>query len=964
MSLPLKAIRYGQWKKKTEGTVIPPSGHQVIKVEFVDTDGKKVLAFFKGVAPDYPPILCKYAVASSLMMRGWIGEAVAEERLVLNDKDEIVGTVSIALPEYKRLHGYGETALDNQEKELVNPSRETLMQRGCVELLAALYLIKEEDTHIYNIGTTRIVDNAVFGSEKEDGTTRIVHKVVFGSIDRDMSEYSRTHIMKGCRLVEGLLKPIPKKVMSLKPGDLDNFPNVEGRTHWPANNRPGNFNYFKHHLAAEAFQSLAANPSLETEKGPVSFQEQLFSALLKILLNSEPELRRARFEDYFGDLPLDYLSLELSKREALEREAPTKFNVETNDKPFVDHILDFFQDEYNESYRTVVLYTGCKENDYGVSVVGFANFLRNKPSAFKNILEWAARENKRMDESWKAHLAKKTPSTTRENKPVGSEKGAIPTFVDSYCVAPEGRYNLEKMKQRYHKIWRDAHEPIVGAILEKARVLANDMANSMRVKPLPLKKIEVPSIGDPKLTEAWQLLGEPEPVEESKKLDCHPESSLRVGLRALEIFIEQVHQRASDYYKLPLEELTPENNQLFIEFVDKLIRACEKGLGDALGNDKMNKWRSQFNPIAEDLQRLTCGLQFQRHLLSLRDLPLEVKAEYDYIALLKRKHTDEEVVTMCLNALFDWANKLEKGVLDDYINTVIEGAYKPSPYNVTANRPRAQRVKEYLKSSEGEDGANRLATILSTGGCTTTSLNTKLIKCLIPIMLQDTNQVDVNLLSVRSACGREELDVALYTLRAKEFALNDKRFVHIHAKIRMEQLNEIMYQWVRDFPRPQFKKMVYLALSKYEPYGFNVFSHKKRGPIVRGYFEPERELSNEKILAFIFAEGGIDSTSLNPKLFKLILAKIKEDITTDKKKATDPAYNIVLQAEIGDFNTCPLLSSLETYAKPRSFNSSKESTHKGEKSSSLIGLPAKLGKFASPKHELPSSGELNKNMVI
>ncbi|CDZ76192.1 hypothetical protein BN59_00458 [Legionella massiliensis] len=887
MSLPMKALRYGQFKVKTTGETVPPSGHEVLQVEFTDADGQLKTGFYKPLAADYPPLLAKYSVAAGIAMRLSLGDRAAEDRLVFDDSGKnIVGTISIAVPGYKPLLSSGSTVpVDVQEKEQVCPSVETLLQENAAELLIASWYRKCDDRHPGNFSLA-------------------------GLIDWDMLLYNITHILKGGRYIDGILKPIPQKAMGLRASDLDNFPNIEGRTHWPANTRPGNFNYYKHHLAAESFKSLAANPALETNDGPVSFQEQMFSALLKELLTFDPEVLRARLQEYFGDMTLDYQSLETSKREALEAQYPQLFNKEANGKSFVDHMMAVFQREYDELRSTVVLYMGCESNSFGVPVTSFASFLRNKPSAFKKISDWVDMQSAKMEENW-------NKNKERILKP---EENAAKLIPGANFVAPEGRFNKAKMKQRYHKFWRDAHAPMLGAILDDAKLLANDLANTLRSdRPISLAQsvLQMPK-NEGEITEAWMLLGDPDGISESKTTDCEPNNEQRRGLIILEKFIADLHRRSDLYFKLKDEQLTPENNCSFIADVERILQECESNLYRALGNEGSSVWAREFTKIAQDLQQLTGGLNFERHLRS-KDQKLHADMQHDFVALYKRKHTDKNVVISCLNALFDWADSLESGVLDDYIRTIIKDCYEASPYNFTAKRSRGTQVREYLKSTTEPSGANRLAAILSTGGCANTSLNTQLIATLIPQMLQDTNQVDVNLLSVRSACMREQLDKLLYTQKAREFVLGNERFAHVYAKINMEHFNNRMYSWISNLPRKDFKILVEDALKLYEPFSFNWFSGKVRGPKVRGYLDDERGLSNEKVLAFIFAEGGLETNSLNTILFEKILALMKTEILADSNIPKDASSQIVLNAEISPVPPCPILSSLEVYAKPRTF---------------------------------------------
>lgn len=904
MPLPSKALRYGQLKMKTAGFAVPTSGHEVLKVEFKDTDGEIKTGFYKPLDPTYPALLAKYAVAVSVALRLSLGEHAAEDRLVFNEEGEIVGTVSIALKGYRPLLCTGQSEpSDLQEKELVNPSVATLLKYNIAEIIVAGLLFYCDDRHPGNTG-------AILMDKDKKG---------YGWIDNDMTLYPYTAPMKGGRWVDGtFLKESPEKTITLKSKTLDNFPNVEDRTHWWANSLPKNGNILKRCMAYEAFQALAANPSLETEEGSISFQEQFFSALLKNLLVYDPQMLQKRLVEYISEeSTLDYLALPLEKSQKLSEMHPELFNPKTNDQPFIDHWMTVFQKVYDEHYRAIVFYMGCESNKSGVPVVGFRNFLDSKPSAYQKIRHWMSNENKKMEDSWQRYQLKRSQPSSEASK---SEPEGV---VDGYAVATEARYNLTKMEQRYHQIWRDAHVFTIKNILFETNVLIARLGNPLRLQQLPLSITESVLPEDPSLVAAWQLLGDVHPLAISDQVDCDKENSLRKGLLVLERFAADLNNYAQEYYKLTKDGISLEHNQNFCDAMARLILSSESEIYQSFG---ASTWAKEFAKIVEDLQQFYGGLHFQRHLLLSKDAPLGTGVKYDYPALLKRKHTDDEVVTACLQALFDWAKKLDRDTLDDTILTIIKKSYEPSPYNLVANRKRASEVKEYLKTTT-EDGANRLAAILSKGGHESTSLNTLLVAKLIPMMLQATiGQVDVNLLSVRNACDREIFADTFYTEKAIKFALNDKQFTHIYAKKNLDQFNDIMYKWVEDLGRKKFKTLVFEALAEYEPYGFNFLSRKTRGPTVRNYFTAKPALTNQKILAFIFADGGKEDNSLNTILFNKILSAMKADVSVNKEKLAIPGFGLVPQ--IGEQAIAYYIASLQEHAKPRTFD--EEEVHHSE----------------------------------
>ncbi|WED42969.1 hypothetical protein [Legionella cardiaca] len=890
MPLPEKALRYGQLRRKTAGSAVPTSGHEVYKVEFVDTDGQTKTGFYKELIPDgtgdgsYPAVLAKYSVAASILVRLAIGELGAEERLVFDENGQIKGTVSINLPNFRPMYTSKNVLLegvpkDPQEAEIVCPSVETLLKYNIAELLVSAWRSKNDDFHPGNFSR-------------------------FGLIDWDMALYPYTYIMKGKRKSDGLMKDLPEKRMRFRSKEIDNFPNIEGPTYFPPNQLPGNLNAAKRFSSYAEFQKLAANPTIKMLSGEIiSWQEQFFSALLKELLTFDPDMLRARLKEYFGEeLTLDFLSLPKEKHEALTSLYPDLFNEKTDKEPVIEHFMKVLQIEYNQFYEAVVLYAGCMQNNSGVPVVGFSRFLRNKPSAFHKTTEWAASQNEKMEAQWKHYTTQKS-----EKEVYGA--------LDAYTTPPEGRYDLKKMTQRYHQIWRDAHSLTIKAILNDGYTLIGQLANDLRIKPLPLAKEEEQELKD--LTESFQLIGTPKLMKESETVDCDTTNDLKKGLQALETFIYELHQCVSDYYAVPRDKLSAEHNQAFCKAVSKLIIKSEtEVLPHLLGS----KWASALGDCIKNLQQFYNGLHFQRHLIA-KDVAINENATHDYVALLTGKHTDEEVVRTCLNTLFQWVNTLEKDTFNEIILQTIS-CYQPSFYNITAQRYRAPTVETYLKTTT-DDCANRLATILSEGGTESTSLNTHLMKNLVPIMLDATQaQVEINLLSVRNAIEHNDFQVAFYAKKAQEFVKQDKQFTIPISKLKIAQFNEVMFTWAAKQTQKRMHAIIKNALIDYEPTGLSyLFRATSRGPQVREFLKEPR--SNEQLLALILADGGNEKNSYNTTLLKRILNLMKQDLCSTKKKLDIPDWDMV--TEVTEDHLPYYGEQLKQYVKPKTYSLSPKS---------------------------------------
>lgn len=402
-----------------------------------------------------------------------------------------------------------------------------------------------------------------------------------------------------------------------------------------------------------------------------------------------------------------------------------------------------------------------------------------------------------MEEQWEKYIH----SETNQN------------VLDSYATPPEGRYDLQKMTQRYHQIWRDAHGQTIKAIIQEGNNLIRDFANALRKNPLPLAVKEELDINS--LTESFQLIGTPKLLTESETVDCDETSNLKRGLKSLEAFMHELHQCAEKYYSVETAKLQVGHNQEFCTAVSQLIVKSETEVLPCLMG---TKWSRSFGDCLKNLQEFYNGLHFQRHLIG-KDVVLSESATVDYSTLLNRKHTDEEVVSTCLKTLFAWANTLEIETFNSIILNSIE-CYKPPFYHVTAQRYRAPSVEAYLKSTK-HNCANRLATILSEGGVESTSLNTHLIKNIIPMMITATEaQVEINLLSVRNAIEHGNFQAEFYAKQAQEYVKQDEQFITPVSKTRIKQFNDAMFVWIASKPGRVVEKLVASAKSDYAGWGF------------------------------------------------------------------------------------------------------------------------------------------------
>lgn len=830
MKLPKKAVRYSELRFSSN-TKIQKSGHPVSKIHFKDLDGKEKLAFYKPLDQTYPELLAKYSVSASVILRLSLGELAAEERLVFNDDGKIVGTISIALPNYRPV----DNAHNNTEedKELANPSTMTLLKHNIARLLVKIWAMKDDDLHIFNLSLSGEPSEQ---NKKQEDLRGIAG--LFGKIDNDMIWYPITSIIKGGRFLDdNWVRTLDQKfVMELRSKDIDNFPNINGRTHWPANSIPMNFNYLKQYSCSESFQKLAGNPKLElTNDETISFQQQLFEAYLMELLVFEPELIKNRLSEYFADMLLDFLSLPSEKSEKLSSFDKELFNTETDKGLFIDHMMVFLQKEYDELYSTIVLYTGCKKNTYQVRVPAFHEFLDKNPLSFGRIKTWLLQENERMEKS----------GLYKDNfKPLAFDIAAI--------------------EYRYHQIWRDSHMYILNSIRFKYETLTFKLMEELRLSELKIKR-NSSLMEHKKLRESSQLIVKPRLEFEKSSINCDPSSEIAKGLIDLIAYINDVYQLSLRYANTPRHELSMQNNKEYCDQLEKLSTLYAPLINHALTH---TKWKNSFIKLQDELNIFIQNFELEKHLNKKSLL------NHKIFHLLEPNHTEPSIIKSCANIFFDWAKNCEVDLLVDLICNIIDKHYDPSNQNIPTNRQRAQIVKQYLKNAKSskEEGDNILAYILSEGGCKDTSLNTKLVKYLIPFMFRNILlHMDIYLKSIHNAIENNTFNLGLYTECICHYAKNDLRFSHLLSKRQIMLFNKTMYEWVNTLNKKEFNQILNKTLQIYDKNKILFIGNwfKTRGSSIEKYLKSDKP--NATILALIFSEGEMKKTSFNTHLFHEIL---------------------------------------------------------------------------------------------
>lgn len=864
-SLPKTALRRNKLKDLTAGPAAPKSGHVVTQVEFVDFDGCKKKGFFKPLDETYPELLAKISVATSVIIRMLLGERAAEDRLVYDEDDKIVGTVSIALEGFKPFN-YGSEPIPEhpQKKEEVNPSYETLMQHNVMELLFFSWFLGNDDLHPKNIGLK-------------------------GLIDWDMFFYALTEIIKGPRAFGSS----PEGKIELPSSDFANFPVLQETklTHWATHQYPHNYYYPKRYGNYDQFIELSKNPIFKDESlpnGQITAQEQLFTAALKALVIFQPEVLEKQLRDALGKEPLNYTELSLEKKGELEKKFPTLFTSETDKQPFVSFMCGLYQLYYDELYRNVVFFKGCEKNISDVPVPGFAQFLYQHPSAFKSVEKWGLAQNKKRKEQ----EDKTRRFSNEDNLELKSEVACAPPLekATKTDVCNKRQLKEDKLKLRYHQVWRDSYLGWMKNILKKAKELSNELLLELSLKghEIILTDSEDSEIKpeDSSIHAAWQLLPafkEINSTDIDEHIDCDKNSDMRKGLLALIDLNNQLFVATNNYYHTDLNELVHLKNS---QFIRKLREISSKYFDEVIPKLGENtSYADKCGHLASELERFCGMVHFSAHMNTTDKVSLSVVP----VKEIWPKHTDEKAINDCLHALFNWAKSLDAMTLSDKICKIIDEDYSGG---LLSNRMRAEPVKTYLRESMKESGDDRLAFILSSGNKTGNgALNTCLIDQLIRDMLKATqHDFNVCLPSVRSAIDDKTFALDFYTEAAIKYAKNDNRFRHIYSDYALRAVNDALYSWVEELEHKRFSDLTKSALSKYEQ-SKSWFTTSRRSEVEK-YFSIS---SNAHILARIFMNGGFETTSLNTILFNTLLDTMQKEIPLDKEQLQKANNHFVMR---------------------------------------------------------------------
>ncbi|VEG92159.1 Uncharacterised protein [Legionella spiritensis] len=622
------------------------------------------------------------------------GDQVADERLVLDEDGNIAGTLSIELPDFKPLLSTDDWLSHHVEKnEWTYPSIDTLLRYNFAEKLVAEMLSHNDNARPQHVGLEGLINHSSRG-------------------------YPYTSIINGYDWLDSFFGNDARNQFVMRADHLSNFPNIPGRTFFPANSShhgDAGFHPIKGFMASDNIQRLAQNPKTKIAKDKfITFQEQMFYALLKELMVYDPDVWKDNLATYFGDIPLDFMSIPGEKRERLSKEYPELFNPKTNDQPFIDTIARIFQDEYDNIYRTVVFYQGCDKNNSDEPVMSFKEYLQNRLSALHQILAW------------------------------GEQQG----------------YDRQKLAQRYHQIWRDAHVFEIRKLISACRQLGNNLTNELRRPSAslpPLEQEKFKQLADALLFNEFNL----------GQSQYSYQYSAKNKIDYLYI-LKQIEEQTEKYYQLKPHEVTLESNLNFVALLIELIERIEQ--------HQDTDQAEEFITIKKALQCSHRQLCQQQELLE-EAIPLAEKDRHDNPQYIPPKPVTQDDINASVQNLFDWAERIEPAALNHAILAIVERDARPVGAFFKANiqNTRTRKIREYLQTST-ESGANKLGHILSMDESVNTSPNTYLLRELI-LLVPPENGVgkDNNLASVVYALKHNNLNLRNYFDSLPDFIRNISR---------------------------------------------------------------------------------------------------------------------------------------------------------------------------------------------
>ncbi len=821
MTIPQKALKESQLVKE-DNPLVQGASHQIERVSFFNEQGQSKKAFFKRISDEhnYRELLALISVATSIFKRSFQGDHSAEERLVYDDNERLIGTLSVAIDGFKPFNFNTETTpSDLDDREQVIPSTKTLIDKNIMEILLGRYFLDDDDAHPHNLGFS--------GDHSVD-------------IDFDMFWYWFTVEMKGARPGLGVTR---ERRVNLTVADWERFPMIKEANiyHWPTYTHPGQESMPnvvpaqesimtlvlpKAYSAPDQFQALARNREAQAQK---------MKATLKILLTYQPEVMRARLIDSLGMIPFNYASLGARLRKKYEEHYPSLCNKKTSEGSFVDFMMSLYQKHYDNLYRIVVFYMGCSDNGYGLSTPATFEALYRKPSFYQEIKAWIEEQNTR--------------------------------FYGHESL----QFNYDSLQQRYHQVWRDSFAPLLNAVLNDAFALTTDYLQyvasqkSSQTVAHHLNFSEGKITADEEFTESAQFFSTLSHFNLEKikpNINVEENSPLHQAVPMLIAYTNEFDTVVKNYYRKSCSILTNEDNNLFIREISRLIDNYKVNISEKLGH--LTSWAARFDTLIARMSILAQQINFTAHL-NTTDAQMEDKflvRQQDELNI-----SDPAVIEQINDALFSWAKKYSPAQnnakeLTQILNSIIDKYY---------NGARVASVKKYLDFSEQYDGDHRLAYILSSGTSDTGTLNTAIVRRLLPEALQ-TRPIP----GLSGADGKNKLEQYLLTFvkKAVFFAKTEPRLIHLFNDFSIKLFFHTFYSLVDSLDTSRFNFLVSKALN--DRYNKTRFFSGNQDRI-RKLFSNSSMVGQAKTIASIFIQGD-ESSTLNGILFHALIAEFQKNI--------------------------------------------------------------------------------------
>ncbi|EHL32222.1 hypothetical protein [Legionella drancourtii] len=576
MRIPKKSLRE---KSLIKEKLVGNSSSETWYVRFIGHNELKS-GFYIKLDPEghFPKLLAKISAGSAVFKTSFQGSRSAKEYLVFDEHDNITGIVFIAPPNFESFHfSSEEQPTDNSAKEQAIPSKAMLVEHNVMETLLARWFFWDDNPHPHNLGLD-------------------------GDIDFSMFWYWFVIYMKEAR--PGI---IPQKSwVNLTERDYERFPCVKDFTpyHWPTYTHPGQESItsvlpeiVQKKILSTILPSILSKVYADPEQfvrlaGDPVAQEQKVLAALKILLTYQPTLLRRRLTDIFGDMTLDYTSLNHSLRAKYEEEFPFLCNEKTDKDTFVNFMMTLYHQHYHNLYRVVVFYMGCENNGFGISLMATNIELYENPSLYRKIYAWAVHEN-----------------------------------ATTYAHDPSDQYNLGELKNQYHRVWRDSYTPRLKVLRDASICLTENLCKLVAPHGKIERQIDKET-SERGLTSALQLLGSLADILVNDAPYIKEKSSSHNALMLMIQFTNEFQHVIRNYYTKIDHDLVDKDNYLFIRQLEELCRDYEYDLMEALEHTPNNM--DEFLRIIRELKQCIQQANFTVHLLAMEEQSHDV-------AILNRK---------------------------------------------------------------------------------------------------------------------------------------------------------------------------------------------------------------------------------------------------------------------------------------------------------------------------------------